>query len=207
MIIALVQLHPAFINQHLRVGKPINLSFALIFHTTSFPIPSPKMPSAKKQKTARGSKASSSSTASAPAPPPNKNSSATNEQDGASSEEGEDPAPYDYICIPRHFFDFQGENWLARQNKSSDYVSNKTFNKRYKSYLEEVVKMNLFKASPSDHPGHKWVIMWNAYLKMDLLGRKAEYCNPDNFNMNMYTDWRGWGMQEILEREVRVLLT
>lgn len=41
--------------------------------------------------------------------------------------------------------------------------------------------------------------MWNAWQKQKLLSRKATYCDPSNFDMNLYNDWNGWGIQEIIE--------
>jgi hypothetical protein len=44
--------------------------------------------------------------------------------------------------------------------------------------------------------------MWGAWLRYDGFCRRAKYCDPDNFNMHLYTDWKGWGMQEIIDNAV-----
>ncbi|CAI9632056.1 unnamed protein product [Alternaria burnsii] len=111
------------------------------------------------------------------------------------------PAPYDYVCIPHPFFDVEDRNWLNWTLDPDAYIEDKleVFEKLYKPIDDKFRKDGVFKAPPSKFPEHKWVMMWDAWLKVDLLGRKTKYCDPDDFGMQLYQDWQGWGIQEILE--------
>jgi hypothetical protein len=114
-----------------------------------------------------------------------------------------EPAPHDYICIHRPFFDVEGENWVSWTNNPSAHVEeSEVGSKLYKPIFDQEVKDGIYKAPPEQHKEHKWVMMWDAWLKTDVLERKAKYCDPDNFGMYLYNDWRGWGMQEIGENMV-----
>lgn len=133
----------------------------------------------------------------------NKKSNNDNGKNASSPKKPADPAPHDYICIHRPFFDVEGANWLAWSTNPSSHLDNEEiFTKRYQPIFEQEVKDGIFKAPPSTHPNHKWVMMWSAWLKTDLLGRKAAYCDPNMFGMYLYNDWHSWGMQEICENMV-----
>lgn len=73
----------------------------------------------------------------------------------------------------------------------------------YQPGFDAEKKKGIFKAPPSEHKDHKWLMMWDAFLKDDLLGRKAKYCDPDNFGMHIYSDFHGYGMMEIVQNMVR----
>jgi hypothetical protein len=64
-------------------------------------------------------------------------------------------------------------------------------------------KNRVWSASPSQHRDHKWVIMWSAWSRFDGFCRRAKYCDPKNPDMQIYTDWEGWGMQDIIDNTVR----
>ncbi|EFQ93018.1 hypothetical protein CFE70_003666 [Pyrenophora teres f. teres 0-1] len=114
------------------------------------------------------------------------------------------PAPHDYICIHRPYFDVEGAEWLAwSTNPSSNLDKDEIYSKRFKPIFEQEVKDGIYKAPPSEHKDHKWVMMWGAWLKTDLLRRKSTYCEPNLFGMNLYNDWRGWGMHEIAENMMK----
>lgn len=70
-------------------------------------------------------------------------------------------------------------------------------------YIEENKKA-IWGASPSEHSENKWVVMWSAWSRFDDCCRRGKYCDPDAFNMHIYTDWHGYGMQEILDNAVSV---
>ncbi|RMZ74369.1 SAP domain-containing isoform 1 [Pyrenophora seminiperda CCB06] len=135
------------------------------------------MPPTKRQKTNRDS--------GGPAKQNTNKKSSDNNKDASSSEESTKPEPHDYICIHRPFFDVEAEDLLA--NPDSYSREKELFDKRYKPIFEQEVKDGIYKASPSEHKDHKWVMI-----------RKSNYCDPDAFGMNLYTDWRGWGMHEIM---------
>ncbi|KAG9185190.1 hypothetical protein G6011_07734 [Alternaria panax] len=172
------------------------------------------MPPAKRQKTARDSgvfleeSGSESSDSAFESVRPNKNDkkgskskSSSSSTDKGQSKERIEPGSHDYICIPHPFFDVEGKNWLNWTLDPHAYIEDKSevFDKLYKPIDDEFRKDGVYKAPPSEFPEHKWVMMWAAWLKADLLGRKAKYCDPDSFGLDLYTDWSGWGMQEILE--------
>ncbi|KAI4949017.1 hypothetical protein J4E91_005479 [Alternaria rosae] len=165
------------------------------------------MPAAKKQKTARDSgvfleeSGSESSDSAFESVRPNKSDKQKKNKHNSSTGRPADPAPYDYVCIPHPFFDVEGRNYLNWTLDPDAFIESKSeiFDKLYKPIDDKFRKDGLFKAPASKHPEHKWVMLWDAWLKADLLGRKAKYCNPDAFEMNLYTDWQGWGMQEIME--------
>ncbi|KAI4702448.1 hypothetical protein J4E81_002811 [Alternaria sp. BMP 2799] len=165
------------------------------------------MPPAKKQKTARDSgvfledSGSESSDSAFESVRTNKNDKPKKNKQNSSTGKPADPAPYDYVCIPHPFFDIEGRNYLNWTLDPDAFISSKSeiFKRLYKPIDDQFRKDGLFKAPASKHPEHKWVMLWDAWLKADLLGRKAKYCDPDAFEMNLYTDWQGWGMQEIME--------
>jgi hypothetical protein len=172
------------------------------------------MPPAKKQKTARDSgviledPGSESSDSAFESVRPNKNDKQKKNKQGSGSKgKPAGPAPYDYVCIPHPFFDVEGSNYLNWTSDPDAFIDDKSeiFDKLYKPIDAKFRKDGLYKAPASKHPEHKWVMLWDAWLKADLLKRKAKYCNPDAFGMNLYTDWQGWGMQEIMENMVRAM--
>ncbi|KAJ4368952.1 hypothetical protein N0V83_006034 [Neocucurbitaria cava] len=88
-----------------------------------------------------------------------------------------DPKPHDYICIHRPFFDAKNEGFRGKEMETDDIVD-----EIYQPGFDAEKKRGIFKAPPSEHKDHKWIMMWDAFLKDDLLGRKAKYCDPDNFD-------------------------
>jgi hypothetical protein len=75
-------------------------------------------------------------------------------------------------------------------------------NEVYRPGFNKEIDNAVFGDSPEKHKRHKWVMMYDGLPKKESWDRKAKYCDPDNFGMIMYTDWRGWGMQEIVENMV-----
>ena len=169
------------------------------------------MPPAKKQKATRDSDGHSSDSAFESAKPrkidkgKNAKSKGDKSQNSSVSKESKDPEPYDYICISRPFFDVKAENWLTWSNDPDAHLDeDDLFDEMYKPILEQEKKDSIFKSPPEKHPEHKWVMMASAWLKLDWLCRKARYCDPDLFGLSLYTDWKAWGLVEILENTVRV---
>jgi hypothetical protein len=75
-------------------------------------------------------------------------------------------------------------------------------NEVYRPGFNKEIDNAVFGDSPEKHKRHKWVMMYDGLLRKESLDRKAKYCDPDNFGMIVYTDWRVWGMQEIVENMV-----
>lgn len=170
------------------------------------------MPPAKKQKTTRNSGTSAQASESVHSPEKNESNDAKSKgnrgKSASKSKEREKPGPYEYICFHRPLFDVEGENWLTWSDDPDAHKDEEeVFEELYKPIWEKETEQGIQGASPEKHPGHKWVIMFNAYMKLDWLQRKARYCNPDNFDMDLYNDWYSWGLTEILENMVRVTLS
>jgi hypothetical protein len=130
-----------------------------------------------------------------------------NDKDTSTSDKSDDAAPHDYICVHRPFFDVEAQNWVAWTEDPSSHHEEKKDIVEYLYKPEFEKSKKIYKAPASEHLEHKWVMMWGAWLKTDILGRKAKYCNPDNLGMYIYNDWHGWGMQEIGENVVRIRST
>ncbi|KAK1907333.1 hypothetical protein P3342_005658 [Pyrenophora teres f. teres] len=76
------------------------------------------------------------------------------------SDKSETPAPHDYICIHRPYFDVEGAEWLAwSTNPSSNLDKDEIYSKRFKPIFEQEVKDGIYKAPPSEHKDHKWVMI------------------------------------------------
>ena len=115
-----------------------------------------------------------------------------------------EPEPHTYICINRPFFDADSEHRLQWKNDEDEScerqeISEKLYDENFKKEKEA----GICSAPAAEHPDHKWVIMKSAILKYNLWRNKAQYCNPDYFNMHLYTDWHGWGLQEIIENQLK----
>ncbi|KAF2847709.1 hypothetical protein T440DRAFT_500905 [Plenodomus tracheiphilus IPT5] len=159
------------------------------------------MPQAKRQKPNEGSgpvTETSGNAQSAPAKP-----TASQKGSDGKTVKGPDPTPYEYICMNRPFFDVDGENWRHWEDGKAERLEREEIvEKLSKTIFQKEEEAGIWRAPAAQHPGHKWIIMWSAYLKYDLLCRKAKYCDPDNFNMYLCNDWHGWGLQEIIENQL-----
>ena len=40
--------------------------------------------------------------------------------------------------------------------------------------------------------------MWQSWMIIADYHRRQMYCEPDRFNMYIYSDWYGYGLQELL---------
>lgn len=56
----------------------------------------------------------------------------------------------------------------------------------------------------SEHPEWQWVVMRQTWLIMTEWHRRTDYCKPDNFDMYIYNDFFGYGLQELQENLVSV---
>lgn len=180
------------------------------------------MPRAKKQKTMRDSNASAedleghssdSAIEFAHLPEANKSKKAKSKGDHSqdvkkTTEDKAKPAPYEYVCFHRPLFDVKGENWLKWSNDADAHVDEEeVFDELYKPMLEKEEEAGIPGALSEKHPEHRWVMMWNALVKQEWLKRRAIYCDPDFLGLNLYNDWKSWGLTEILENMVRVALS
>lgn len=58
----------------------------------------------------------------------------------------------------------------------------------------------MFPKPAAEHPEWKWKMMWEAWTMLCDLDRKRTYCHPDNFGMHVYTDFYGYGLNEMIEK-------
>ena len=57
----------------------------------------------------------------------------------------------------------------------------------------------------SEHPDWEWVVIDKTWTIVTEWHRRMDYCNPDNFDMYIYNDWYGYGLQELQENLVGLL--
>lgn len=180
------------------------------------------MPPAKKQKKQRATRATRNSRVSAQDSDDDRADSASesvhspetkrkddqSQSAGKSKEVEKRPEPYEYICFSRPMFDIKAENWVTWSEDPDAHVDEEeVYEKLVKPIWEKEKEQGIQGSPPEKHPEHKWVMMFNAYMKLDWLMRKARYCDPDNFGMYIYNDWYSYGLTEILENMVRVTLS
>lgn len=104
--------------------------------------------------------------------------------------------PYEYVCIPRPRFDYEAENRAAEEALDEDELHKKygkDFEANWKLYLEPA----------KDHPEYTWVMMSEGYKTFTEFKRRSNYCCPDMFTMHIYNDFNGYGLQELIENQVR----
>lgn len=99
-----------------------------------------------------------------------------------------------------------GENWRKwSEGKAERLEESDLYEKVYKLHYLEENKNGIFGASPAINKDHKWVIKRGAWLKYDGFCRRVKYVDADGFNRQLYIDWKGWGMQEIVDNTVSTL--
>ncbi|KAF1963018.1 hypothetical protein CC80DRAFT_588495 [Byssothecium circinans] len=156
------------------------------------------MPASKRRKTgSNASAATAQRDRSRSSSPPNDENSPQNSNNGKRkvSKIG-DIAPHAYFCIHRPLFDYKNENLDSDNGPRS---SEDFWKEVYAPSHNAESKSNKIFQPASEHPEWEWVMMADAWDKFDLWRRRAKYCDPDNFNMYIYNDWKGYGLQEIIE--------
>jgi hypothetical protein len=68
--------------------------------------------------------------------------------------------------------------------------------------VEESIGVKYFGKPASEHPDWKWVMMNETCSIVSEWLRRADYCQPDNFGMHIYSDFFGYGLQELQENLV-----
>ncbi|KAI0003598.1 hypothetical protein F4779DRAFT_92148 [Xylariaceae sp. FL0662B] len=104
----------------------------------------------------------------------------------------ENRPPYEYYCMNRPFFDVANEN--AEKDDPIDE------NKLVKKFNKGVRSGGSIATEPAaQHPGYRWICMWETWKMYCDLKRRATYTDPDLFNMWIYNDFHGYGLQELIE--------
>jgi len=102
--------------------------------------------------------------------------------------------PYEYFCIPRPQWDLENENDDRDEDEQLD-----------EEELEELTEtlrethIKILHKPAAEQPDYKWIAMektWQLFLEWD---RRQSYTNPDNFEMYIYNDFYGYGLQEMIE--------
>ena len=110
-----------------------------------------------------------------------------------------DLKPHEYMCMHRPLFDYEIEN----RARGDDQLERKEmFEKECGPGFEAEKAKAIFCKPASEVKDWKWIIMLDGWDEADLWSRRAKYCDPDNFNMYIYNDFKGWGLQEVIENIV-----
>ncbi len=102
-----------------------------------------------------------------------------------------------YICFNRPQFDYEAENRaLGDKALDEDELEEK--------FIEDYEKNKKIALSPATkHPDWKWITTFGSWKIFCEYNRRAKYCCPDRFDMDLYNDHEGWGLQELFENWVR----
>lgn len=92
-------------------------------------------------------------------------------------------------------------DWEDEEESEEDDEDTK-LRKKYREVLKADDKRNLFGQPASVYPEHKWVVKWESWEFLTNYMRKSRYTNPDRFDMTVYTDFHGWGLQEQMENMI-----
>lgn len=105
--------------------------------------------------------------------------------------------PYEYYCLQRPFYDFEQEKQDNDEELDEDEIG--------ETYNAEIAdaKDNPASKPVADHPDHKWFSMWKSWTNYCDLKRLAFYTCPDAFDMYIYNDFHGYGIQELVQNTVR----
>ena len=97
---------------------------------------------------------------------------------------------YDYVCIPRPFWDWEEENRKSDSPLDGDKLAKK-YNKTYKGFRLD--------RKATSKPDYKWIMMRASHQSLHKGLHDVAKRNPDNFGMYVYNDFEGYGIVEVLE--------
>ncbi|KAK3641412.1 hypothetical protein LTR56_006922 [Elasticomyces elasticus] len=101
----------------------------------------------------------------------------------------------DYLCVDQPF-------WHYRQKNTANGEEEEEYSKLHKAYHDNPANEQHWLKPASDHPEWKWVMMKDAYSKVDNLRTKASYCDPENYGMYIYNDFHAYGVAEVLDSQL-----
>ncbi|KAK8095700.1 hypothetical protein PG999_013722 [Apiospora kogelbergensis] len=96
---------------------------------------------------------------------------------------------FGWYCVARPRSDF--ENEAGGPGADEEEIEKLYLAQRDKKLLGEPAEK---------HPEHKWVAFWKTWTLFIGWSEAADFCDSDAFGMHIYTDFHGWGLQEIVER-------
>lgn len=114
----------------------------------------------------------------------------------------------DYMCIDKPFWAFKEEHEDSEELATDDEDEEGWPERKMRQAFLKTVKddVSLWTKPPSEHPECKWVMMKDAWFRLDKLTRRTEYCDPFNFpTTDFYSHYHSWGVNALLESEVRPL--
>ncbi|KAK3672958.1 hypothetical protein LTR78_007068 [Recurvomyces mirabilis] len=62
-----------------------------------------------------------------------------------------------------------------------------------------VKDQSVFRKLASNHPEHKWIMMWQTYMALTDAVDHSGHSDPDLFGMHVYNDFHWYGLAELLE--------
>jgi hypothetical protein len=104
-----------------------------------------------------------------------------------------------YTCYPRPIHDRKLEQFDHCENEDEDEGDEEEDEQKIYDAYNKDAKSKWNGKPASQFPDHKWIISeqgWEAYIN---LGEQADYRDPDNFDMYIYNDFYGYGIQEVIE--------
>ncbi|KAK4890628.1 hypothetical protein LTR27_010667 [Elasticomyces elasticus] len=108
--------------------------------------------------------------------------------------------PDAYLCINRPYWDFHGEHIVRDDVFESDEYPPDVVRRLWQD--DEDSSRRAGKPA-TDFPEWKWAMMKDADIKLDILRRKAEYCDPNNFpSMHFYSHYHNYGVSELLDGQL-----
>lgn len=107
---------------------------------------------------------------------------------------------YEYVCIHRPHFDWEAERRAAEKDNENeeDEEEDEEDDKFRKLMVEEKSSGKIFEPA-AENKEWKWVMLWEGWKKFCELTRTITFCDPDNFGMYIYNDWKGYGVVEAVE--------
>ncbi|KAF1938112.1 hypothetical protein EJ02DRAFT_425980 [Clathrospora elynae] len=103
--------------------------------------------------------------------------------------------PHEYVCMLRPRFDYELENSIL----GDDGLEEDDIFREYIKESDKAEESGTILRPVKDHPDWKWVILWEGFETFLTYKRRANYCAPDNFQMYIYNDFNGYGLQELME--------
>lgn len=111
--------------------------------------------------------------------------------------------PYEYVCIQRPYYDWEAERRAAPDDAEEDNEDDEDAEDEERSAFTKLMKEEqasgkIFQPA-AEHKDWKWVMLWEGWKKFCDLEQTIAFCDPDNFGMYVYNDWKAYGVVEAVE--------
>jgi hypothetical protein len=112
--------------------------------------------------------------------------------------------PHEYVCIHPSFDIFSADRKGLTDGEGEEQ-DDEDEDDEADAFNEAAEALKKFYVEPaSKHPGYKWVMMRETWKIFIEYRDRSRYCDPDNFDMIVYNDFRAYGVVELLENMVSV---